>query len=59
MEARSASNNGLTSYQGTNNYTNYTGSSQAHSHGNTGSNLSSSQSIMPPYLVVYMWQRTG
>ena len=35
------------------------GSNQAHDHGNTGSNLSSSQSIMPPYLVVYMWQRTG
>ena len=37
----------------------YTGGSAAHNHGDTGSNLSSSQSIMPPYLVVYMWKRTA
>lgn len=43
-------------------YTDYTdsaGGGGAHNHGNTGSNLSSSQSIMPPYLVVYMWKRTA
>ena len=47
---RGSSNN----YQVTN-----TGSGQAHNHGDTGSNLSSSQSIMPPYLTVYMWKRTA
>ena len=36
-----------------------TGGGAAHNHGNTGSNLSSSQSIMPPYLAVYVWKRTA
>lgn len=36
-----------------------TGGGASHSHGNTGSTLSSSQSIMPPYLVVYIQKRTG
>lgn len=36
-----------------------TGGGQGHNHGNTGSNLSSQQSIMPPYLVVYVWKRIG
>lgn len=35
------------------------GSGEAHSHGDTGSSLSSSQSIMPPYLAVYMWKRVS
>ena len=35
------------------------GGNAAHNHGNTGSNLSSSQSIMPPYLTVSMWKRTA
>ncbi len=34
------------------NYLGYTGSGQAHNHGNTGSS-----SNMPPYIVVYMWKR--
>ena len=34
-----------------------TGGSTAHNHGSTGSAGSSSQSIMPPYLVVYAWKR--
>ena len=38
-------------------YTGYTGGGQGHSHGNTGSAGSSSQSIIPPYLAVYMWKR--
>ena len=38
---------------------NSAGGGQAHNHGNTGSNLSSSQSIMPPYLAVYVWKRTA
>lgn len=33
--------------------------SSAHNHGNTGNKLSKTQSIMPPYLVVYMWKRTA
>lgn len=40
-------------------YTGYTGGGAAHNHGNTGSAGSSSQSIMPPYLAVYMWKRTA
>lgn len=36
-----------------------TGGGQSHSHGNTGSALSSSQSIMPPFLAVYIWKRTA
>ena len=36
-----------------------TGGGQAHNHGNTGSSGSSSQSIMPPYLAVYVWKRTA
>ena len=43
------------------------GSGEAHNHGSTGaasnsttnSKLSSSQSIMPPYLAVYVWKRTA
>ena len=35
------------------------GSNNTHNHGNTGNKLSSAQSIMPPYLVVYMWKRTA
>lgn len=38
----------------TNLLTSYTGSGSSHSHGNTGSS-----SNMPPYLAVYMWQRTA
>lgn len=34
--------------------TNYTGGGAAHSHGNTGS-----ASNMPPYLAVYIWERTA
>ena len=40
-------------------YTNDTGGSQAHNHGDTGYAGSSSQSIMPPYYVVYIWRRTA
>jgi len=36
-----------------------TGGSTAHNHGSTGSAGSSSQSIMPPYLVVYAWKRVS
>lgn len=36
-----------------------TGGGGGHNHGDTGSNLSSQQSIMPPYLVVYVWKRIG
>lgn len=39
--------------------TNSTGSGWSHSHGDTGSALSASQSILPPYLAVYMWKRTA
>lgn len=35
------------------------GGGAAHNHGNTGNKLSTAQSIMPPYLVVYMWKRTA
>lgn len=35
------------------------GSNGTHNHGNTGNKLSTAQSIMPPYLVVYMWKRTA
>ena len=46
---------------------NSVGSGEAHNHGSTGaasnsttnSKLSSSQSIMPPYLAVYVWKRTA
>ena len=38
-------------------YTADTGGNTAHNHGSTGSAGSSSQSIMPPYLVVYAWKR--
>lgn len=31
----------------------------AHSHGDTGTAGSASQDIMPPYLAVYIWQRTA
>lgn len=50
-----------TGYMGNNSLppTGNTGGGGAHNHGNTGSNLSSSQSIMPPYLTVYMWKRTA
>lgn len=40
-----------------NEYTDAYGGGQSHSHGNTGSALSASQSILPPYLAVYMWKR--
>lgn len=36
-----------------------TGGGAAHNHGSTGSGGSSSLSIMPPYLVVYVWKRTA
>lgn len=51
-----STSSGYTGYDGS---YGYTGSNGAHNHGNTGSNLSSSQSIMPPYLTVYMWKRTA
>ena len=38
-------------------YTDSAGSGGSHSHGNTGNALSASQSILPPYLAVYMWKR--
>ena len=41
-------------HTGGNTGNNYTGGGQAHNHGNTGDS-----SNMPPYLVVYMWQRTA
>ncbi len=34
-------------------------SGHTHTMSNTGSAGSSSQSIMPPYLVVYIWKRTA
>ena len=37
----------------------YSGGGKSHSHGDTGNALSTTQSIMPPYLVVYMWKRTA
>ena len=36
-----------------------TGGGGSHSHGDTGNNLSTTQDIMPPYLVVYVWKRTA
>ena len=39
--------------------TSETGGGKAHNHGSTGSSGSSSQSIMPPYLAVYVWKRTA
>lgn len=39
--------------------TNFIGSGANHNHGNTGNALSTTQSIMPPYLAVYMWKRTA
>lgn len=62
MTAQGATNNGLSSYQGPNNLTNYTGGSASHSHGNTGSTTpgnTGSSSNLPPYLAVYMWKRTA
>lgn len=62
MVASGATNNGLSSYQGPNNYTGYTGSGQAHNHGNTGSTTpgaTGSSSNLPPYKVVYAWERTA
>ena len=35
-----------------------TGGGGSHSHGNTGNAGSTAQDIMPPYLAVYVWQRT-
>lgn len=61
MVAQGATNNGLSSYQGPNNYTNYTGGNASHSHGNTGSTTpgaTGSSSSLPPYRVVYAWKRT-
>ena len=40
-------------------YINNRGGGGSHSHGDTGYAGSSSQSIMPPYLSVYMWKRTA
>ncbi len=34
------------------------GGGLSHNHGNTGYSLNNSQSIMPPYLAVYIWKRT-
>lgn len=36
-----------------------TGGGAAHNHGSTGSGGSTTLSIMPPYLVVYIWKRTA
>lgn len=35
------------------------GGSNAHNHGNTGNALSTAQSIMPPYVAKYCWERTA
>lgn len=62
MEAASATNNGLTSYQDVNVYTLYTGGGGSHSHGNTGSTTpgnTGSSSNLPPYLAIYIWRRTA
>ena len=37
--------------------TEYTGGGEAHNHGETSSSLSSNQSILNPYITVYMWKR--
>ena len=37
--------------------TNYTGGDGAHNHGETTSSLSTSESILSPYITVYMWKR--
>ena len=61
MTAQGATNNGLSSYQGPNNLTDYTGGSASHSHGNTGSTTpgnTGSSSSLPPYLAIYVWKRT-
>lgn len=36
-----------------------TGGGQPHNHGNTGNALSTTQSIMPPYVAYYCWRRTA
>ena len=36
-----------------------TGGGKAHNHGPTGSSLSSTQSILQPYITCYMWKRTA
>ena len=70
MTAQGATNNGLSSYQGPNNLTNYTGGGASHSHGNTGSTTpgntgsttpgnTGSSSSLPPYLAIYVWNRTA
>lgn len=70
MTAQGATNNGLSSYQGPNNLTNYTGGGASHSHGNTGSTTpgntgsttpgnTGSSSNLPPYIVAYIWRRTA
>ena len=48
---------GSGSYGGGTKYTGYTGSGASHSHGNTGSALSSSVNNMPAYFTVYCWYR--
>lgn len=39
--------------------TSYTGSTQAHSHGNTGSAGAATINIVQPYITCYMWKRTN
>lgn len=48
---------GSGNYGGGTKYTGYAGSGASHSHGNTGSSLSSSVNIMPSYITVHCWYR--
>ena len=40
-------------------YTKYAGGGSAHNHGETTSSLSSKQSILNPYITVYIWKRVS